>query len=139
MVLRDLLFGYFALSHRPISLDLTTVDKLHLSRLPQDLIDERGIILRVYLLLNHRVRPSFAGLISSEVILYRLELAFRDLEDLPPDILTPNVVLGVQILVNQLDHLYRLLLIVIYDLTVQLYELPGPLCALDLEAGLQIV
>lgn len=139
MVLRDLLFGYFALSHRPISLDLTTVDKLHLRGLPEDLIDEGGIVLRVYLLLNHRVRSCFAGLISSKVILYRLELAFRDLEDLPPDILTPDVVLGVQILVNQLDHLYRLLLIVIYDLTVQLYELPGPQCALDLEAGLQIV
>jgi hypothetical protein len=139
MVLGYLLFRYFAISHRPIGLDLSTVDKFHLRGLPEDFIDERGIVLRVDLLLYHRVRPRFAGLIGCEVILYRLELALRDLENLPPDILTSDVVLRVQILVNQLDHLYRLLLIIIYDLTVQLYELPGPLCALDLKAGLQIV
>ena len=118
MVLGDLLFGYFAISHRPIGLDLTTVDKFHLRGLTEDFIDERGIVLRVDLLLYHRVRPRFAGLIGSEVILYRLELALRDLEDLPPDILTPYVVLRVQILINKLDHLDWLLLIVINDLTV---------------------
>lgn len=40
VVLRDSLFGYLTVNHRPIGLDLSSVDKLHLRGLPQDLIDE---------------------------------------------------------------------------------------------------